>query len=373
MSLPSMENSGYPTRSRRHHRRRLPPSPSPSQSEDAADNGQRYQELTSLSSNAEPNYGDASLPSQSFSPSFYPSNSSHLSSTPPLIPPTYVNVAPLPVFRGDAGECPVAHLARFDRVCRANNAADPGVAARIFPASLDDDAALWYDLTVEPLGPSLAWPDVRFSFLCAFRRPDFADRARSELMSLSQGDAETVNRYHLRMQWVLKRWPEHGIPDGLLKGIFIDGLREDFQDWVIPQQPQTLADAVRLATSWEQAEGARDARRRGKEARCAFCGAGGHVEGACDVRRRMKDLWARSSREGVGGGRAAAVLTPSGSLVRREEDQEEKDQGSAGRILGSFRRKGQCQCWKHQCWKKLERSTSSATGVLDGNQGDCCN
>ncbi|RLN25634.1 hypothetical protein C2845_PM07G38380 [Panicum miliaceum] len=120
-------------------------------------------------------------------------------------PGSYFAVAPLPVFRGDPGECPDAHLARFDRVCRANifPAATPAAAARIFAASLDDDAALWYDLTTSGGDESPPWHAVRAAFLDFFRPPDAADRARAELASLRQGPGETVNRYHLRMQGVL--------------------------------------------------------------------------------------------------------------------------------------------------------------------------
>lgn len=114
-------------------------------------------------------------------------------------------MAPLPVFRGvDPGECPVEHLARFDRACRANNAADPGVAARVFPASLDSDAALWYDLAVAPLRPAPSWPAVRSAFLLAFRPPDFAERARAQLMSLRQGEAESASRYCRNNRFLLK-------------------------------------------------------------------------------------------------------------------------------------------------------------------------
>lgn len=33
------------------------------------------------------------------------------------------------------------------------------------------------------------------------------------------------------------KWPDYDLSENLLKKVFIDGLREDFLDWVIPQRP----------------------------------------------------------------------------------------------------------------------------------------
>nr|CAD1822227.1 unnamed protein product [Ananas comosus var. bracteatus] len=137
--------------------------------------------------------------------------------------------------------------ARFDRACRANNAADPGVAARVFPASLDADAALWYDLAVAPLRPAPPWPAVRSAFLLAFRPPDFAERARAQLMSLRQGEAESVPSTTPVDTEAVAGARDTGC---VAEGIFIDGLREGFQEWVVTQKPETLAEAVGLAMSW---------------------------------------------------------------------------------------------------------------------------
>ncbi|OAY83206.1 hypothetical protein ACMD2_15625 [Ananas comosus] len=186
------------------------------------------------------------------------------------------------------------------------------------------------------------------------------------------------NRYHLRLQWILKRWPEHGIPDALLKGIFIDGLREGFQEWVVTQKPETLAEAVGLAMSWERAEGVREARRRlnkataedGGNRKCGFCGETGHEEGACEVRRRMRELWLSSKYNGGGGGCGGGGGGGGGGSVVRREGEE----GGVVERVESLRRsrstKSTCQCWKHQCWKKVERSNSAFGEGVDGCQGD---
>ena len=124
---------------------------------------------------------------------------------------SYFTVGPLPIFRGDPGECPDAHLARFDRVCRANifTAVTPAAAARIFTASLDGDATLWYDLTTSIDEGSLPspWHAVRASFLDFFRPPDAAKPVCADLVSLRQGPGEVVNRYHLHIQRTLQTSP----------------------------------------------------------------------------------------------------------------------------------------------------------------------
>uniref|UniRef100_A0ACD5VDI7 Uncharacterized protein n=1 Tax=Avena sativa TaxID=4498 RepID=A0ACD5VDI7_AVESA len=285
----------------------------------------------------------------------------------------YVAVAPLPVFRGDPGECPDAHLARFDRVCRANNATSTADAARIFPASLDADAALWYDLTASSSPPP--WRAVRAAFLDFFRPPDAAGRARAEIMSLRQRPGEPINRYHLRMQGILRRSPDDAADDAFVKSAFVHGLRAEFQDWVAPQQPETTLDAVALALAWERAESLRDARRAAKAAaagsgngvsvsRCSFCDEEGHEEPDCEVRRRMMEMWLRSSSSGTAKGGAMARTVG--------EDAEEEGGGSArlGRLGSAVSaRSAKCQCRKHQCGKKAAPANEVAGGG-EANGGD---
>uniref|UniRef100_A0A0E0FID1 Retrotransposon gag domain-containing protein n=1 Tax=Oryza nivara TaxID=4536 RepID=A0A0E0FID1_ORYNI len=267
---------------------------------------------------------------------------------------SYVVVATLPVFRGDPGECPDAHLARFDRV--VNSATSPDAAARTFPASLDGDAALWYDLAAPGADDSPPpWDAVRAAFLDFFRPPGAADRARGDLLSMRQRPGEPVNRYYLRMQGILRRFPGRGgggadVPESFLKSAFVDGLLPEFHDWVAPQRPEALDVAVALALSWERAESVREARRAAKAARmtrCEFCDTEGHEEAQCETRRRMRALCLRRSSSSRRGGASATMVV--------EEAAEEEGGGSMRFArLGSTvsTRSAQCQCRKHQCWKK---------------------
>ena len=295
--------------------------------------------------------------------SFRPSSSLNSSSNSlnPFTQSSYINIAPLPIFRGSSDECPVTHLSRFTKVCRANNVSSVEMIMRIFPVTLDGEAALWYDLNIEPYS-SLSWEEIKSSFLQAYHRLGLTDELRSELMMINQGTEESVRSYFLRLQWILKRWPDHGLPDGLLEGIFIDGLRKDFQDWIIPQKPSSLNEALRLAFGWEKVQSIRG----GREKECGFC-SGGHEEEGCEIRERMRGLWVKSKKQ---------TRDYSGRIVNDEDGEEFERRVSVGgesRNVGKneeegeegmmgWKKKSQCQCGKHQCWKKkLERNNSLLT------------
>ncbi|GMI86715.1 hypothetical protein HRI_002340800 [Hibiscus trionum] len=211
---------------------------------------------------------------------------------------SYINIAPLPIFHGSPEECPMTHLSRFVKVCRANNASSVEMMMRIFPVTLDDEAGLWYDLNIEPF-PSLGWEEIKASFVQAYNKIKVKEQMRNELSMMNQGDEECVRSYFLRLQWVLQRWPDHGISEDFLKDIFVDGLREDFQGWVIPRKPESMGEALRLAFAFEQLK---------------------NIKG--------------SSRKNGG----------------VEEDERER---FGGKMMS------QCQCSKHHCWKKQLQRTNS--------------
>ncbi|KAF2285592.1 hypothetical protein GH714_005688 [Hevea brasiliensis] len=262
----------------------------------------------------------SSLNSASISqPNFQPSNS-------------YVNVAPLPVFHGQPNECPFAHLSRFVKVCRANNASSTDTMMRIFPVTLENEAALWYDLNIEPY-PSLSWDEIKISFLEAYHRIEFVDQLRSELLMLNQESDESVRSYFLRLQWILKRWPEHGLSDNMLKEIFVHGLTEDFRDWIIPQKPSSLNEALRMAFSFEQ------------------------VKSIKLFRKRKEKQMMVSSEKGGESDQAGKEIADEDVDVK-EDDDDEEGMFSWKKTEKSQR---QCQCSKHQCWKKLERNNSAVT------------
>lgn len=164
-------------------------------------------------------------------------------------------------------------------------------------------------------------------------------------MVIEQGDKESVRSYFLRLQWILKRWPQHGLSENLIRGIFIDGLRGEFHDWILPQKPSSLNEALRLAFGFEQVKSVRGDR---KVVKCGFCD-GLHEERECEVRERMKELWLKSKEENrkLGGmvkEFARSVSMATNNAVEMDEEGE----------LEGLKKKNQrqCQCGKHQCRKK---------------------
>lgn len=282
------------------------------------------------------------------------SNSPKISMPLTEINQSYVNIAPLPVFRGTHDECPFTHLSRFSKVCRANNASSIDAMKRIFPVTLEDEAALWYDLNIEPYD-LLTWEEIKSTFLEAYRTDEIDGLLGTKLMMIKQGDDERVRSYFLRLQWILKRWPEHGISDNLMKGIFIEGLKDDFKNWIIPQKPDSLSEALRLAFSWEQVGNI----RRKKELNCRFCD-GRQAERDCEIGEKMRELLAKSDGEKhlrIEGGGGEDV---TGERQEMEDAKEE----------GSVKKRSQCQCWKHQCWKKKFERNNSAPGNKYSNNAD---
>jgi hypothetical protein len=122
-----------------------------------------------------------------------------------------------------------------------------------------------------------------------------------------------------------EKWPEHGMSEDILKGIFLDGLREELKERVMPQRPATLDEVVTLVESWQQAVYIREAQRKALNmVKCEFCGVEGHELNTCEVRQRMKELWASKA---------------NGILERSDSTSPSV----------------QCQCQRHQCWKKADR------------------
>lgn len=169
-------------------------------------------------------------------------------------------------------------------------------------------------------------------------------------MLIQQGDEESVRSYLLRLQWILKSWPEHGLPENLIGGIFVDGLREEFRDWIVPQKPSTLNEALRLAFGFEQVKSFRGFSKK-KAVKCGFCD-GLHEERECEVRERMREFWLKSEEENRKSGgemgkefaRSVSTATSSG-VVGMNEDHDA--------LEGSLKKnQRKCQCGKHQCWKK---------------------
>ncbi|RDX60397.1 hypothetical protein CR513_61462, partial [Mucuna pruriens] len=237
---------------------------------------------------------------------------------------SYVKIAPLPIFRGTPSESPVTHLSRFNKVCRANNASSMDAKMRIFSVTLEDEAALWYDLNVEPYYPSLSWEETKLSFLQAYYNVEPVEELRSELAGIRQDERETVRSYFLKLQWILKKWPDHGLGEDLLRGVFVDGLREEFREWVLVQKPNSLNDALRLAFGFERLRSVR--RKEGMGPTCGFC-EGPHEERGCKVRNGMREVWRQGKEKEWSDEFAKGLIVGDGSGRGRVQMDEGGKEG----------------------------------------------
>ncbi|GAU22579.1 hypothetical protein TSUD_93470 [Trifolium subterraneum] len=279
--------------------------------------------------------------------------------TQPMNASSYIKIAPLPIFRGTPNESPITHLSRFNKVCRANNASSIEMQKNIFPVTLEEEPALWYDLNIEPYYISLSWDEIKLSFLQAYYEIEPVEELRTELMGIHQGEKERVRSYFLRLQWILKRWPEHGLEDDVIKGIFVNGLRNEFHDWVLMQKPKSLNDALRLAFDFEHVR--RIGGKKEMVSTCGFC-EGPHEESICGVREGMKELWRQSGNKEGSDNRAAKDLFRSFSMEESSgKGKIEMNEGEkvGESVVGRSMKKDLCQCTKHMCRKKtLSRNSS---------------
>lgn len=136
----------------------------------------------------------------------------------------------------------------------------------------EKEAAVWYDLIffckwyyldIEPYYMQ-TWEEIKSSFLEADQRGNL------------QGDDKYVRSYFLWLQRVLNRWPGHGIPNNLVKEVFVDGQRSEYRDWIALQEPDLLEESLKFSFIWEKVRGIRMDRK--EDLKCKFCNYGKHKE-----------------------------------------------------------------------------------------------
>ncbi|KAK6919713.1 Retrotransposon gag domain [Dillenia turbinata] len=227
----------------------------------------------------------------------------------------YINIAPLPIFSGKNNQCPITHLSRFSKVCTANNVVSVQMMMKIFPVTLVEEALVWYDLNIDPYHSSLSWDEIKSSFLQAYQKIEYPNQFQAEIQRLKQEKDESVRSYFLRLQWVLNKWPEIGVSESLIRGVF-----------------------------WEKVKGIRNVK-----VRCGFCEGEEHEESECEIRKRMRELWRKIKEKKV-----VVCLPGNGDGVDKISDVGESMSGSGKEVKGE----SQCRCSKHQCGIKIERNNS---------------
>ena len=115
-------------------------------------------------------------------------------------------------FTGHPTEDPNEHLGRFLRMAntvKLNGVRPEVIKLHLFPFSLRDTAATWYESL--PYGSVDSWDELVEAYLCRFFPPSLTSERRREIIVFQQGEDESLYVAWERFNRLLKRCPMHGI------------------------------------------------------------------------------------------------------------------------------------------------------------------
>ena len=115
-------------------------------------------------------------------------------------------------FTGHPTKDPNEHLGRFLRMANAvklNGVRPEVIKLQLFPFSLRDTAATWYESL--PYGSVDSWDELVEAYLCRFFPPSLTSKRRREIIVFQQGEDESLYVAWERFKRLLKRCPMHGI------------------------------------------------------------------------------------------------------------------------------------------------------------------
>ena len=115
-------------------------------------------------------------------------------------------------FTGHPTEDPNEHLGRFLRMAntvKLNGVRPEAIKLHLFPFSLRDTAATWYESL--PYGFVDSWDELVEAYLCRFFPPSLTSERRREIIVFQQGEDESLYVAWERFKRLLKRCPMHGI------------------------------------------------------------------------------------------------------------------------------------------------------------------
>ena len=115
-------------------------------------------------------------------------------------------------FTGQPTEDPNEHLGRFLRMAntvKLNGVRPEVIKLHLFPFSLRDTAATWYESL--PYGSVDSWEELVEAYLCRFFPPSLTSERRREIIVFQQGEDESLYVAWERFKRLLKRCPMHGI------------------------------------------------------------------------------------------------------------------------------------------------------------------
>ena len=115
-------------------------------------------------------------------------------------------------FTGHPTEDPNEHLGRFlimANTVKLNGVRSEVIKLHLFPFSLRDTAATWYESL--PYGSVDSWDELVEAYLCRFFPPSLTSERRREIIVFQQGEDESLYVAWERFKRLLKRCPMHGI------------------------------------------------------------------------------------------------------------------------------------------------------------------
>ena len=115
-------------------------------------------------------------------------------------------------FTGHPTEDPNEHLGRFLRMentVKLNGVRPEVIKLHLFPFSLRDIAATWYESL--PYGLVDTWEELVEAYLGRFFPPSLTSERRREIIVFQQGEDESLYIAWERFKRLLKRCPMHGI------------------------------------------------------------------------------------------------------------------------------------------------------------------
>ena len=115
-------------------------------------------------------------------------------------------------FTSHSTEDPNEHLGRFLRMAntvRLNGVRPEVIKLHLFPFSLRDIAATWYESL--PYGYVDTWEELIEAYLGRFFPPSLTSERRREIIVFQQGEDESLYVAWERFKRLLKRCPMHGI------------------------------------------------------------------------------------------------------------------------------------------------------------------